>query len=175
MFDSYQPRAVMEIRSWSPELTNGEKALSLQGRELPREVGAIVADGYRILALAPGEWMLISDSDSDSESLSTTHQRIGTEVASQGAVLINVTDGLGALKICGPLAREVLSKGCGLDFHPSAFPVGRCARARFAQMSAIVEHVDAAPSFHIYVARSYLRYLADWFADAAVEFTNESV
>jgi len=171
MFESYQPSAVMEIRSWSPEHTNGGKALSLQGRELPRDAGAIVADGFRILVLAPGEWMLICDA----QSPSVLHEQIAAELASQGAVLINVTDGLGALTVRGPLAREVLSKGCGLDFHPNAFPVGRCARTRFAQMSAIIEHVDAASSFHIHVARSYLRYLADWLADAAVEFTNESV
>lgn len=171
MFDSYQPSAAMEIRSWSPEHASGNRAFTLQRHELPREVGEILIDRWRILALSPGEWMLISDSGSPS----TIHEQIAAEVASQSAVLVDVTDGLGALKVRGPLAREVLSKGCGLDFHPSAFPVGRCARTRFAQMSAIIDHVDAAPSFHIYVARSYLRYLADWLADAAVEFTNESV
>jgi sarcosine oxidase subunit gamma len=134
-------------------------------------VGAIHVDGFRILTLAPGEWLLVSDA----QSPSAIHQQLAAGLATQGAVLVDVTDGLGALKVRGPLARDVLSKGCGLDFHSSAFPVGRCARTRFAQMSAIIEHVDAAPSFHIYVARSHLRYLADWLADAAVEFTNESV
>jgi sarcosine oxidase subunit gamma len=170
MFDSYQPRAVMEIRSWSPEHTSGGKAFTLQSHELPREVGAIVSDRWRVLALAPGEWMLISDS----QSPSAIHQEIAAGLATQGAVLVDMTDSFGALKVHSPLAREVLSKGCGLDFHPGAFPVGRCARTRFAQLSAIVDHVDAVPTFHVYVARSYLRFLADWLADAAVEFSSES-
>jgi sarcosine oxidase subunit gamma len=171
MFDTYQPGAAMEIRSWSPEHKSGGTALTVQGRELPLDVGAIHIDGFRILTLAPGEWLLASDA----QSPSAIHQQLAAELAGQGAVLVDVTDGLGALELRGSLARELLSKGCGLDFHPSAFPVGRCARTRFAQMSAIIEHVDAAPSFHIYVARSYRRYLSDWLADAAVEFTHESV
>jgi sarcosine oxidase subunit gamma len=170
MFDSYQPAAVMEIRSWSPEHKNGGKGCTLESRELPCEPGAILIDRCRILALAPGEWMLISDS----QAPAAIHQQAAAELAGQGAVLVDMTDGFGALKVHGPMAREVLSKGCGLDFHPTGFPVGRCARTRFAQLSVIVEHTDDAPTFHLYVPRSYLAFLADWLADAALEFNGST-
>lgn len=166
MLDIDHPRAVLEINSWLPEINSGQTRLSLNGRELPSDVGATLPGSIRVLCLAPGQWMLVSEEHSPADIT----ERLAAEVAAQGAVLIDTTDGIGVLKVRGPLAREVLSKGCGLDFHPSAFPVGRCARTRFAQMAAIVEHIDDMPSFRLYVARSYLRFLTDWMADAAVEF-----
>ncbi len=166
MLDVDHPRAVLEINSWLPDLKSGAKHLSLDGRELPSEVGATLPGSIRILCLAPGRWMLVSEE----QTPASVAGRFAAEVAAQGAVLTDATDGIGVLSIRGPLARDVLSKGCGLDFHPSAFHVGRCARTRFAQMAVIVEHIDDAPSFRLYVARSYLRFLTDWIADAAVEF-----
>lgn len=171
MLEIYRPRAVMEIRSWQPERQSGRVSLCLEGHELPSDIGAIMTGSLRVLSLAPGEWLLVSNE----QSSATISQRIAPELAPQGAVLVDTTDGIGALKVHGMWARDVLSKGCGLDFHPSAFPIGRCARTRFAQMSVIVDHVDDAPTFHIYVARSYLRFLADWIADAAIEFNSSSV
>lgn len=171
MLDTCQPRAVMEIRSWLPEKQSGRASLRLNGHELPSTVGATITGSLHVLSLAPGEWLLVSNE----QPAATLSERLAAELAPQGAVLIDATDGVGASKVHGMWARDVLSKGCGLDFHPSAFPVGRCARTRFAQMSVIVDHVDDAPTFHIYVARSYLRFLADWIADAAIEFNSGSV
>lgn len=164
-------RIVLEIRSWLPEHKSGEKALQVDGHELPREVGATLPAPLRCLCLAPGEWWLVRD-----ERLAAgIDERLATELTAQGAVLIDSTDGIGALSVRGPWARDVLSKGCGLDFHPQAFPVGRCARTRFARLPVIVDHTDGASSFHLYVPRSYLAFLADWFADAVVEFDASSI
>lgn len=171
MFDTYQPRAVLEIRSWRPEHQSGESTLRLDGHELPRAVGVTSSGPFRILSLAPSEWLLVSNE----HSAASISQRIAGDLAAQGAVVVDATDGVGVMNVRGPLARDVLSKGCGLDFHPSVFPAGRCARTRFAQMSVIIDHIDAVPSFHLYVARSYLRFLADWIADAAVEFNASSL
>lgn len=163
-------RAALEIRSWQPEHKSGEKTLTLDGRELPREAGATLAGPLRVLCLAPGEWLLVSDE----QSPASISERLAAGLAAQGGVLTDTTDGLAVVSVRGPLAREVLSKGCGLDFHPAALPVGRCARTRFAQMFVIVEHVENGSAYRLYVARSYVRYLTDWIADAAVEFNSSS-
>jgi sarcosine oxidase subunit gamma len=162
MLKSDRPRAVLEII--------GEQALSLDGRELPREVGATLSEPLRVLCRAPGKWTLVSEEQSPANII----ERYSGELESQGAVLIDSTDGVAVLSIKGPLARDVLMKGCGLDLHPTAFPVGRCARTRFAQMAVIIDHFDAEPSFRLYVARSYAKYLIDWITDAAVEFQGAS-
>jgi sarcosine oxidase subunit gamma len=70
----------------------------------------------------------------------------------------------------GSAARELLSKGCGLDLHPESFPAGHCARARFAQIPVVIECLEEPPRFEMTVARSYLQYLQSWLEDAAVEF-----
>lgn len=158
-------RAVLQIRSWLPEHRSGERSVTFGGRELPREVGVTVPGSVRVLCVAPGEWLLVSD-----EQTPSSIAERAADLANQGAVLIDATDGVGVLSVRGALARDVLSKGCGLDLRPQTFPVGRCARTRFAQMPVIVDHTDDAPGFRLYVAPSYLRYLADWIEDAAVEF-----
>lgn len=165
------PRAVLEIRSWLPGHKSGESTLELDGRELPREVGVTLPGPLHILCLAPGEWLLVCDE----ESAANISERVASDLAARCAVLVDTTDAVGTLSVRGPLARDVLSKGCGLNFHPQAFLVGRCARTRFAQMFVIVERTGDAPSFCLYVARSYLRFLADWIADAAVEFNSSSI
>jgi sarcosine oxidase, subunit gamma len=158
----------LAIRSWLPEHIAGKNSVKLDGRELPRDVGAVLSGSLRILCLAPGEWLLVSDEPLSPDS----SQRLAIELAAQGAVLVDTTDGVDVLNIRGPSARDVLSKGCGLDLHPDAFPRAGCARTRFAQMFVIIEHVDDAPGFRLYVARSYRRFLTDWLEDAAVEFNS---
>lgn len=160
-------RAALELRSWLPEHKNGEQSIKLDGRELPREVGAILYGPARVLCLGPGEWFVVSD-----EQTASNIAGGAADVTTQGAVLVDTTDGIGVLSVSGPLAREVLSKSCGLDLRPHAFPVGRCARTRLAQVQVIVDHTDDAPRFRLYVARSYLQFLADWIEDAAVEFNH---
>ncbi|HEY0938890.1 MAG TPA: sarcosine oxidase subunit gamma family protein [Steroidobacter sp.] len=170
MLETYQPRAVLEIHSWLPELKSGQRRLSMDGRELPSEAGATRLDSLHVLCVAPGRWTVVSDV----QLATSVIESFAAEIAAQGAVLIDVTDGIGVLNVSGPLARDVLSKGCGLDLHPSAFPAGRCARTRFAQLAVLIEHIDDAPSFRLYFARSYQRFLIDWIEDAAVEFQSAS-
>lgn len=169
---SSEASVVLEIRSWRPEQANAneQQPITFLGHALPREVGAVVPGSIRILCLAPSEWLLVSDE----QAASNIMEQAGADLAAQGAILVDTSDGLGVLSLRGAMARDVLSKGCGLDLRPRSFPAGRCARTRFAQMPMIIDHIDDSTGFRLYVARSYLRYLADWLEDAVVEFGNES-
>lgn len=150
---------LIEIRSWLPEHHGSQRTATLGGHVLPSQVGAVLSSPWRVLCLAPAEWLLISDGASPVPD-------------EQGLVLTDATDGLAVLSMRGPLVRDILSKGCGLDFEPHAFPIGRCARTRLAQLPVIVDYIDEEPRFDLYVPRSYLRFLSDWLEDAAVEFTH---
>lgn len=164
--------AALELRAWLPEYRSGDRSITLDGRELPREVGVALRGPVSVLCLAPGEWLLVSDE----QTASSIAARSATDVAAQGAVLVDTTDSLAMIDIRGRLARDVLSKGCGLDLRPHAFPVNRCARTRFAQIAVIIDHIDThnddAPSFRLYFAPSYSRYLVAWIEDAFVEFNH---
>jgi sarcosine oxidase subunit gamma len=96
------------------------------------------------------------------------------DLRSQGHASVDVTDGIAVLEVQGRATRALLSKGCGLDFHPQSFPTARCARTRFAKITLVIECVDQSPRFYLYVARSYLHYLRAWLIDAAAEFGLEA-
>ena len=158
-------RTLLEIRSWLPQHKLGQQPATFAGRTLPNEVGATLPAPLRVLCVAPAEWVLVAR-----EPWSTISQQHAVR-PSTGLVLLDVTDAYATLKVRGGAAREMLSKGCGLDLHPQAFPPGRCARTRFAQLPLLIDHVDDAQGFDLYVARSYVRWLAEWLQDAAVEFS----
>lgn len=144
---------LLQLKSWLPQNA------TFIGQRLPSQIGEISSGTPRVLCVGPGEWLVVS-----------RDRRVQFEESDLGLAQVDVTDGLGRLELRGRATRELLSKGCGLDFHPRSFPAGRCARTRFAQIAVIIECLDAAPSFELYVGRSYLHYLHSWLVDAAAEF-----
>jgi sarcosine oxidase subunit gamma len=88
--------------------------------------------------------------------------------------LTDLSDGRLVLGLEGPSARDVLAKACPLDLHPRAFAPGQCASSRLAKADVLIHFVRddpvAGPSFDLYVARSFARYLFAWLEDAGLEF-----
>jgi sarcosine oxidase subunit gamma len=160
-------RTVLRLKSWLPEHRTGSKPVVLAGQELPTQVGAILSGPAHVLSIGPAEWLLISHG----HPASSLHELIESDLSGQGLVAVDLSDGLVGLEVQGTAARDVLSKGCGLDFHPRTFPTGRCARTRFAQIPLVIECLDDRPRFELYVARSHVHYLSEWLTDAAAEFS----
>jgi sarcosine oxidase subunit gamma len=90
------------------------------------------------------------------------------------AAITDVTDGRVAFRLAGPSGRDVLAKGCPLDLHPRAFPLGACAQSLLAKASVLIHLLDEdrerGPSFDVYVARSFAHYLWLWLEDAGREY-----
>ena len=160
-------RPALRLRSWVSD--GGERAVILDGRALPPVVGAAIAADPRVLCIGPADWLLVSGED----SAASLRQRVESHLRDQCVVAVDQTHGLAPIEVRGHFAREVLSKGCGLDLHPRAFPVGRCARTRLAQIPVVIDCIDEAPRFTLYVARSYVTYLRSWLLDAAAEFAGQ--
>lgn len=156
----------LRLTSWLPEYTAGGKSVTLAGRELPSQVGGVLRGPMRFLCVGPAEWLIVSHQH---HAMIVRHE-IEPDLPKHGFALVDLTDGLAKLEIRGSAAREVLSKGCGLDFHPRTFPPGRCARTRFAQIPLVIDCLDEEPLFELYVARSSFQYLHSWLIDAAAEF-----
>ena len=152
-------RAVVRLCSWGETLPPASVLV-------PPGLGGRV----RLLAPAPREWWAVSDLI-DGPSL---QNRLRGHVDGQSIAAVDLSSGLKVVRVEGPAARDLLSKGCGLDLHPNGFPAGRTARTRFAQLSATLDCVDPTPRFDLYVARSYLRWLKSWLLDGAVEFSTEA-
>jgi len=145
--------AVLRLTSWSNVLADSE---------LPAQVGATLAGPTRVLCVSPGEWLLISLE----QKAATLREAFSPELLSEGAVLVDITDGIVAFEVHGAAVRDVLAQGCGLDFHPRSFVPGRCARTRFAQIAVVLDCLEET-RFALYVARSHAHYLAAWLEDAA--------
>jgi len=154
-------RASLRLKSWLPE-PRGRLPVVLAGLELPSEVGAILHGAMRVMCIGPGDWLVVSQQ----HSAPSLRAQLEPEARQVGVAVVDLTDGLTTLEIRGAVARELLSKGCGIDFHPRSFPPGRCMATRFAQIPVVIECLDESPHFQLHVARSYFEYLYSWLKDA---------
>lgn len=119
------------------------------------------------LWLGPDEWMLICAPGSEV----AVAESLRAALEGQHAAVVDVSDARTVLQLSGLSSREILSKGCALDLHPSAFSFGDVAQTLVAKASVILhqtadESDEGGPSFDIYVTRSFADYLWCWFQDA---------
>jgi len=137
---------------------------SALGVPLPQGTGT-TACGERIalLALGPDEWLAAGHLDAD---------KIAALRACSSAVT-DVSHGRTAIRVSGPTARDLLAKGLPLDLHASAFPAGRCAQSTLARCNVVVHCVDDAPTYDLYVMRSYARSLWHFLREAGEELGYE--
>jgi sarcosine oxidase, subunit gamma len=138
---------------------------------LPTEVcSSAIQNSVTALWLGPDQWLVTCPASDVVFFISTLREAL-EEVYH---ALTDVTDGRVALRLAGPNARDVLEKGCPLDLHPRAFPVGRCAQSLLAKASVLIHLVDddprAGPSFDVYVPRSFSHYVFAWLEDAGMEY-----
>src|SRR5207244_8831636 len=59
---------------------------------------------------------------------------------------------------------DILAQGCGLDLHPRFWWDGMCAQTLLARVPVILQETHDAT--RVFVRPSFVRYLADWLADA---------
>ena len=119
-----------------------------------------------MLWLGPNEWLVVVPA----QRLERIERALREALDGQHAAVTDVSHGRTVLTLSGPDARAVLAKGCPLDFHPRAFPAGRCAQSRLAKCQVLIHLVTAEPEFEIYVARSFAEYAWSWLEDAGREF-----
>ncbi|MFN3460122.1 MAG: sarcosine oxidase subunit gamma [Oceanibaculum sp.] len=114
--------------------------------------------------LGPDEWLLLC-AEEEREILQAA---LETGLAGQHASVVDVSDAYLGFDVTGEKAAELLAKGCSLDLHPTAFPVGRVARTTLAK--ADITLLRTAEGFRLYVLRSFADYAGLWLEDAAREY-----
>ena len=143
-----------------------ERAVGVRPPVVPNTVEGPedLAVGARLLWLGPDEWLAVSQ-DGDDRVTALTEALAGLHAA-----VADVSDGRAVIALSGPNARDVLAKGCPLDFHTSVFGPGRCAQSHLAKAHVLVHQIEPAPLYEIYVHRSFADYLWRWLEDAAEEY-----
>jgi sarcosine oxidase subunit gamma len=137
------------------------------GVALPQEPNTVARAGeLRALWLGPNEWLLVGPPGREAELLPA----IAGALAGRHAGVTDVSEARTAILVAGPKARELLAKGCPLDFHPRAFAPGQCAQSGLAGANVIIELVDDGPTFEIGVLDSFADHLWRWLERAGADW-----
>ena len=138
------------------------------GGSLPRapNTAAATINGWILLWLGPDEWLVTGPA----QEVAALGDALRARLDGHHHALTDVSAMYATLALSGPMAREVLMKGCRLDVHPRAFTPGTCVQTAFAKAQVILHQTDDAPSYEITVRNSFSVYLATWLLDAMVEY-----
>jgi heterotetrameric sarcosine oxidase gamma subunit len=93
-----------------------------------------------------------------------------TELATDVAGLASVSDqssGYAVLRFGGTAARELLSRGAFIDFHPTSFRPGSAAVTTIAHIGAILWQLDDTPTYDVALFRSYAASFWHWIETAS--------
>jgi sarcosine oxidase subunit gamma len=129
---------------------------------LPRGPAWTQVGPVSVFALGSRAWLLEGD------TLGPVRAKLGSDPRALGANAAEVSDAFEAFRLTGEQAGVLLSTGCSIDLHPSAFPVGTCAWALLARLDVVLTAV--ATGYDLRIERSYARHLWAWFENAALEF-----
>jgi len=116
------------------------------------------------LWLGPDEWLLLCG-DGGNGGAAAVIETLRVALSGQHAAIVDVSEARRVLRLSGPLARDVLARGCAVDLHPREFALGGVVQTRLARAEVIL-HRRAGGDFDIHVARSFADYLWRWLADA---------
>ena len=108
------------------------------------------SDGRLVLWLGPDEWLVVGAGEGDFPG---------------AQAVVDVSANRVAFELEGPLAADLLARGCSLDLHASVFPPGRCAQTLVAHAQVIL-HRSSDETFRLLVRPSFARYLRAWLEDA---------
>lgn len=89
------------------------------------------------------------------------------------ASVTSQSDGRTIIRVKGPKAREVLSRGVPLDLDPRVFAPGDTALTVVAHMNAHLWQCDTTPTYDFAVFRSYAVSFCNWLLNAAAQFGAE--
>jgi len=117
----------------------------------------------QMLWLGPDEWLLQCPIGQGAALEATLRQAL----AGQHFSVVNVGHGNTVLRVQGPGAADLLSRGCPLDFHASVFAAGQVAQSHISRANATILCRQAGSYYELTVRRSFADYLFRWLCAAA--------
>ena len=126
------------------------------GAELPETPCTFVGAGnVAIYWLGPDEWLAAVPNGEQAQLATRLRDTLDGHFS-----IVDVSGGHALLEI-GPDADETLKQSSPCDFHPRAFPPGRCRQTVFAKTHALIA-ANPDRTFHLIVRTSYADYVRDW-------------
>jgi sarcosine oxidase subunit gamma len=123
-------------------------------------------NGNTMYWLGPDEWLIVTPD----ESRRPIEHDLRRALTAQHFALTDVSGGQTALHLHGSHVRDVLAKGCPIDFHPRVFGIGQCAQSHLGKAPVLIGQIEEQPHFELIVRRSFAEYLWAWLEIAAQEY-----
>jgi sarcosine oxidase subunit gamma len=114
-----------------------------------------------LLAIAPGR-LLVESRDA------RLAERLAGQLGPELGAVTDLSHARIAIRITGPKAAWILSKGMAIDFYPEAFPPMKVAQSAIHEVGVIVRRLSA-DSFDLYVYRGFALSFWEWLTEAAAE------
>jgi len=160
-------RTIVNIRGTASDPAFAPAVQAATGVALPTAPNTVAtAGGRRVLWLGPNEWW-VTGADGEADFLVET---LRENFIGQHAAACDVSESRAILVLKGPMARDVLMRGVSLDLHPRVFAPGQCAQTGLSRANVLLHLIDDAPTFEIYVLKSFSDYLWRWLEKVAGDF-----
>jgi sarcosine oxidase subunit gamma len=137
------------------------------GCDAPATPNTTAAAGDRcLLWLAPTRWLVVSERDAPED----LERDLGAALAGLSGAVTDVSSGRTVIRVAGRNARDLLAKGCPLDFHGARFKPGDCAQSILGTINVLLHATDDGAAIDLYCARGFALSMWQWLTDAAGEF-----
>ena len=152
-------RGHINLRGDPSDASFVEKCASILGQNLPLMANRMTVAEHHIYWLGPDEW-LISCADHLVQSLV---RDLESGLKGVHASIVDLSGGQVVIHLEGHDVRDMLAKGCTLDFHKREFKPLHCAQSGIAKAIAVIGRIDESDKFEVIVRRSFYEYLINWF------------
>ncbi len=156
-------RGMIDLRGLPGDRKFMAAAKAVLGFDLPKAPRTSNSFGdVKVLWLSPDQWLVLCAR----EKAPSLAAEFAKATENTHALAVDVSDMRSIIRIEGEGSREVMMKGCSLDFTDADFTPGYVRRVRFAEIAALFTIVDAS-TIDLYVFRSYANYAWDFLLKAA--------
>lgn len=128
---------------------------------------AATTRNFAALPLSPGQWLAVAKNPA---------VQLATKLAKSAKGLGHASDQSDSrvcFRVSGPMARQLMSRGCRLDLNSPQAQAGFCAQTVMAQVGVLLHQLDDSPSYELYVYSGFARSFCDWLCHAAAQFGYE--
>ncbi|WP_413206868.1 sarcosine oxidase subunit gamma [Rhodospirillum sp. A1_3_36] len=174
-------QAQLTLRGAPEDRTFAQAVEAVTGLRPPSVANTLTADEQkRLLWLGPDEGLLLAPQDQGASLLAGLKAAFAALSPETNALALDTSESRRAVDVWGPDAIQLLERGCALDLHPRAFPIGRCAQSLLAGIPVLIAHLPRRnganhPCLRVFARTSMVRHLAWWLVDALAEFRRSRI
>lgn len=164
-------RTMVGLRA-APGSAAADRLAAHLGVRLPASCGAVTTgDGFSVLWLSPDEYLVVSGPSTppSAEAPRQLTRGLAEALGGQPGSAIDLSANRTTFELSGPMARDVLEKGCPLDLHPRAFESGTAYVTTIGSVPVIVWKLEQE-RYWVLPRASFADFLGRWLLDAMAEY-----